>query len=321
MDVCYFASGELVVSLPNDVVEGKDARWLKGGIAAATGISRFRQRLFVEETLLGDDHTFTCVDGPLVVKLVILPFVPCDSIRFNHLVNAACFHYDMKVEEMLQLPLDPNDNDFADWTPLCAAAKAGAMKIVGLLLEAKADVDRPGRARKTPLMFAAMGGHDTVVQLLLESSASAGSGDAQQQTALHFAAGHKVNRSARVVTLLLDHRAVVNQSDKLLLDARAAANQADAYGVTPLVVAAVENNQIIGKMLLDANANVAAACRNGDTALHVATRHYDFFFVRLLVEHRASPCIKNDIGLDALQIAFNNSQVHLWQLLYNSLLP
>eukprot|EP00435_Cladocopium_sp_Y103_P009022 s183_g2.t1 len=172
MDVRYFASGELVVSLQADVVEGKDARWLKSGIAAATGISRYRQRLFVQESLLGDDHTFTCVDGPLVVMLVIVPFVTHDPERIGELNYAAHYHNEMKVEEMLQLPLDPNHDDFDGWTALCYAAEAGAVEIVGLLLEAKADVERPGCERKTPLTLAAKCGNDTVVQLLLETSAS-----------------------------------------------------------------------------------------------------------------------------------------------------
>eukprot|EP00435_Cladocopium_sp_Y103_P049180 s952_g14.t1 len=93
------------------------------------------------------------------------------------------------------------------------------------------------------------------------------------------------------------------------------------WGVTPLVAAADENNETIGKMLLDANANVAAADSEGDTALHVANRSHCFSFVRLLVEHRASPCIKNNIGLDAQQIAFDNNHFELWRLLCRSLVP
>jgi len=75
MEVCYSASGELVVSLPADVVEGKPVKWIKGSIAAAIGMSRHRLRLFLHEALLGDAYTFTCAYGPLVVQLVILPFV------------------------------------------------------------------------------------------------------------------------------------------------------------------------------------------------------------------------------------------------------
>ena len=122
MEVCYSASGELVVSLPADVVEGKPVKWIKGSIAVAIGMSRHRLRLFLHEALLGDAYTFTCAYGPLVVQLVILPFVTHDPVVMSELNLAATENNEMTVEEMLQLPLDPNQDDFDGVTPLCAAA-------------------------------------------------------------------------------------------------------------------------------------------------------------------------------------------------------
>ena len=151
MDVCYSASGELVVSLPADVVEGKPVRWIKGSIAAAIGMSRHRQRLFLHEALLGDDYTFTCVYGPLVVQLVILPFVTHDPVVVSDLNVAAAANNEMTVEEILHLPLDPNQDDFDGVTPLSVAAEAGAATTVCLLVEAMADTERVGQRQRTPL--------------------------------------------------------------------------------------------------------------------------------------------------------------------------
>ena len=89
MDICYSASGERVVSLPPAVVDGKPVRWIKGSDAKAIGMSRHRQRLFLREELLSDNYTFTCSSGPLVVQLVILPFVPHDPVVTSELNFAA----------------------------------------------------------------------------------------------------------------------------------------------------------------------------------------------------------------------------------------
>ena len=166
MEVCHSASGELVVSLPADVVEGTPVKRIKGSIAVAIGMSRHRLRLFLHEALLGDAYTFTCAYGPLVVQLVILPFVTHDPVVMSELNLAATENNEMAVEEMLQLPLDPNQDDFDGVTPLCAAAEAGAARTVCLLVEAMADTERTGQRQRTPLHLAAQGGRDFVVKLL-----------------------------------------------------------------------------------------------------------------------------------------------------------
>ena len=267
MEVCYSASGELVVSLPADVVEGKPVKWIKGSIAVAIGMSRHRLRLFLHEALLGDAYTFTCAYGPLVVQLVILPFVTHDPVVMSELNLAATENNEMTVEEMLQLPLDPNQDDFDGVTPLCAAAEAGAARTVCLLVEAMADTERTGQRQRTPLHLAAQGGRDFVVKLLLEASASTNTADVYGRTALHVAA---CNNFSRQVALLLQHRAAVSPSDR--------------WGQTALFLAAEENDVIICRLLLDARANMRAKDCNGDTPLHAAVRGCCYEAAELLVD-------------------------------------
>mgnify|MGYP000639310584 CR=1 FL=1 len=299
MDVCYSASGELVVSLPADVVEGKPVRWIKGNIAAGIGMSRHRQRLFLHEALLGDDYTFACASGPLVVQLVILPFVTHDPVVMSELNLAATENNEMAVEEMLQLPLDPNQDDFDGVTPLCAAAEAGAARTVCLLVEAMADTERVGQRQRTPLHLAAQGGRHVVVKLLLEASASTNHRDVNGKTALHVAV---CNNFSRQVALLLQHRAAVSPSDR--------------WRQTPLFLAAEENDVIICRLLLDARADMTEKDCYGDTPLHAAVRGCCHEAAELLVEYRASPAIANNAGHNALHIARASDDEAMYQLFF-----
>jgi ankyrin repeat protein len=68
-------------------------------------------------------------------------------------------------------------------------------------------------------------------------------------------------------------------------------------GTTPEIIAAVE-------VCLKAGADINDAGANGDTALHFAvTGRGDLEIVKYLVEHGASPAIKNTRGQTALDAA------------------
>ena len=274
-------------------------RWIKGSIAAAIGMSRHRQRLFLHEALLGDDYTLTCVYGPLVVQLVILPFVTHDPVVVSDLNLAAAANNEMTVEEMLQLPLDPNQDDFDGVTPLCVAAEAGAATTVCLLVEVMADTERVGQRQQTPLHLAAQGGRHVVVKLLLEASASTNHRDVNGKTALHVAV---CNNFSRQVALLLQHRAAVSPSDR--------------WRQTPLFLAAEENDVIICRLLLDARADMRAKDCYGDTPLHAAVRGCCYEAAELLIEYRASPAIANNAGHNALQIARASDDDAMHQLFF-----
>ena len=65
-------------------------------------------------------------------------------------------------------------------------------------------------------------------------------------------------------------------------------------GITPLSTAATYDHVEIARFLLEHNARVSEANRDGNTALHVAAFFCYFEFVELLLENEASVSSKNN---------------------------
>ena len=100
-----------------------------------------------------------------------------------------------------------NSRIFKGRTALMAAARAGQVEAVKLLLAHDAEVDAADTGKETALCKAAYHGHAEVVRLLLENGADIHTRDSRRNTPLLHAAwgGH-----TRVVELLLDGGADVN---------------------------------------------------------------------------------------------------------------
>ena len=79
MEVCFLASGEKVAVLDADEFEGKPAKAVKQALATKIGVTRFRQRLFLEGDAveIPDDEVFASV--PSKVQLVVLEFCPANA--------------------------------------------------------------------------------------------------------------------------------------------------------------------------------------------------------------------------------------------------
>ena len=110
MEVCFLASGEVLATLDPIEHEGKSALAIKQSLAAATGISRFRQRLFWEDgSGIQDDDMLETV--PAKVQLVVLEFYPSDAEQSEEMMSA-CQDNDVKtLEKLLQRPLEPKVTD------------------------------------------------------------------------------------------------------------------------------------------------------------------------------------------------------------------
>ena len=80
MDVRFLTSGEPRTVL-EDALQGKTAKAVKNALAAKVGISRFKQRLFVEDGLheIQDDEVLDPV--PVKIQLVVLEFWPPDHVE------------------------------------------------------------------------------------------------------------------------------------------------------------------------------------------------------------------------------------------------
>ena len=96
-------------------------------------------------------------------------------------------------------------------TPLHAAAKAGHIDTVELLLKAGIFRDAKTKVDRTALQMAAEEGHTAIVELLLEHSADVNCKDMLKMTALHWAVERKHQETIKV---LLKHGADVSSLNK-----------------------------------------------------------------------------------------------------------
>ena len=90
MEVCFLASGEKVAVLQAAEFEGKTAEAVKQALAPKIGVTRFRQRLFVEGDAveIHDDDVITSVP-PKVQLVVLIFFCPPDAEDDKQMIAAA----------------------------------------------------------------------------------------------------------------------------------------------------------------------------------------------------------------------------------------
>ena len=175
---------------------------LKQYLGSICGASRFRQRVLRHGRILEDDERLIEHDSAEVVELqhVVLPFCRTYLDDVRKLMDAIKRRDVRKVEQILQRPQDPNQNEpersghsdtegilededfeygyeehaFELPTFLGAACRTGDSDIVRLLIEAHANVDRSfgnEDAPQTPLGIACTLGNTEIVCLLLEAGA------------------------------------------------------------------------------------------------------------------------------------------------------
>ncbi|MGE0825357.1 MAG: ankyrin repeat domain-containing protein [Candidatus Binatia bacterium] len=138
---------------------------------------------------------------------------------------------------------------------LMAAAAAGDLQLVDLLLTAEVSPNARGNQGWTALMQAARANHLAVVQLLLRRGAHVDTKNTAGETALFHAAN---NNHIEVVYTLLDHGASIN----------ARSNQ----GWTPLMYAAWRGHRQTVEALLNKGADARVKDRTGRTASMYAAR-------------------------------------------------
>ena len=87
MDVCFIASGETLAVLDPNEFTGKSGIALKQSLTTETGVSRFRQRLFLEHgSQIEDDEILET--APAKVQLVVLEFCPPDNEQIRQMTQA-----------------------------------------------------------------------------------------------------------------------------------------------------------------------------------------------------------------------------------------
>lgn len=171
---------------------------------------------------------------------------------------------------LLQDRADPNIGRSVDaLTPLHVAAKNNNLKIMEMLLKARADVNQATKGYhvtpELPTEYAVRYDSIGALRVLLKARADPHS-----------------------ATFVAAHMNKVWAAQKLLLEESLDVNQPRSDGTTPIWKAARYNSPEVLQMLIKARANVDNARKDGRTALHAACRHSQVECVKLLLEARAN---------------------------------
>ncbi|APU98237.1 MULTISPECIES: ankyrin repeat domain-containing protein [Sphingobacterium] len=86
---------------------------------------------------------------------------------------------------------------------------------------------------------------------------------------------------------------------------------------TALHIAAANNNEEIGKLLIDANANVNAIQATGETPLHFAAQFGNIDFIVALLENGADTRVINISGLAPMDMAYEKGHKEIAEILKN----
>lgn len=217
-----------------------------------------------------------------------------------------------KVVALLMQGFDPNYTfeDHENETPLHAAAQAGHVEIVHLLIQAGADTNVMNSRLNTPLMTAIESDQNQVVLYLIKAGAALDFRGEDGMTALHLAA-KAGNREA--VQMLLDARKMdVNLQDdggwtaliwatehkqkeiiELLLERGGDPNIQDDEENICLHWAAFAGDPDILTRFLDLSKDIDAVNVHGDTALHIACRRDHHSCILILTSRNADVNIMN----------------------------
>ncbi len=178
----------------------------------------------------------------------------------------------------------------AVWTPLMKAAWEGEVEIARLLIEKGANVNFSNSEKETPLHQAIGREQVAMVGLLLEKGARADLADFREFRPLHKAAAAG---NVEIIKLLAASRVNLNP---------------EMYGLTPLMFAVSGKKTEAVVALLDLEANVNYASKNGNTgqtALYSAIQMGDAEMVKLLLSKGANPNAKTKAGDTPLKAARN----------------
>jgi len=237
----------------------------------------------------------------------------CDSEGRHPLYYAASSDDRAALELLLAHGASPTLVTNSGYTALIIAASRGLLSNVELLLANGATIDAADPDGRTPLFFAAFQGYHEVVAHLCVKGAVFDTKSKYGYTPLAIAA-----RSGHIDTM----RTLLTQPD-------INADSKDYRGWTALLEAAVGNHVKCLQILIGAGASIALTNQDGSTALDVATdyghvdcvsllaevdtstdraviiaaRRGNAACLRVLLEAKASPNVRDDGGRSALMLA------------------
>lgn len=203
-----------------------------------------------------------------------------------------------------------------------------------LIVDDKKDIDKKNSAGKTALILATIWSREEVVRAILAAGADPNITNNRGSSALHEAAFKGI---PSLVNLLLEHGAKVNLSTnrnktplyfatlnqfypviKQLIQKGADVNYPDVDGRTPLFIACTGGYTSVVEYLLLHDANPNIKDREGRTPLMDAVSGNHKKIVRLLIQHGADIDALSSDQQTARNIAEENGNVSLVELLGNN---
>ncbi len=197
------------------------------------------------------------------------------------------------VRILLRAGANPNAALLSGESPVMTAARTGAPVVLELLLAAGGDPNARGTRGQTALMWAASQLHPEAVRVLLEHGADVHARtDTWSQVMAVPPHADPANQQdvphGGNTALLFAARVGDVASARLLLDAGADVNATDAWGLSPIALAAHSGFAELVELLVerDADPDVAGA---PFSALHAAILRRDEGVARTLLAHGADP--------------------------------
>ena len=206
----------------------------------------------------------------LLLMLLMLGFVSIPSIpsTASDLTEALKLRDIAKVRSLLAAGADVNEKVRGDY-PLNIAAVYGPAEIVAVLLDAGADIEKPGRDGLHPLHNAVTMGHRDIVALLLQKGAVVGAKDKNGRTSLNYFAA-TAGSDIEIARMLLAAGADPDIED---VDQWTALNYVARY----------TGNVELGKLLIAAHADVNHRKDHGESPVGTATFHMHYEFAKMLI--------------------------------------
>ncbi|MBU0728645.1 MAG: ankyrin repeat domain-containing protein [Proteobacteria bacterium] len=225
------------------------------------------------------------------------------------------------------------DKERGGITPLMDAAYKGFPRIVELLLKAGAAVNAVNNDMMTALFFAVQKNNKVVVGILVRNGAdpNIASNELGRATCLGFAL---VKGYIEIARILIESGADINASDKygtplilaikghfkgtarLLLEKGASIHLSNAFGQTPLMWAAREDEIDFVELFLEQGADPSLRSKDGASPLMSAALGGNPDIVNLLLQKGADPHATDDRGITVLMYAAAGGDSDLLNILF-----